>query len=178
MAGGKFDIADMTEIEPWWQDDLQSIFLSPEALVFGNPVLQAACMADAVASTAKLPLDPLFWCMGQWGSVYPFSGHLMTSNPVMGAAGLAAREIYRLNREGIMCDRDVGVCSCFYTPIWIKSHYRLQILRPRVNKGSLIRIGEPSPIWGFFQSPLSLKGQDNFGFLVFRKVTCCLQYTP
>ncbi len=176
VESGDWDVAYFTELDPLWQNDMESMILNPEALVFGNPALQMACMADSVASAAGLPRDELFWCMGQWGSTYPLTGNLNTDNTVMGAAGVAARLLYKLNREMLICDRDINSCGCVRTPIWVKSHYRLQIIRPKVNTGSSIRIGEPSPLWESYQSSPIEKGAENFGFVVMRKVTCCVFY--
>lgn len=174
VESGGWDIAYVTELDPLWQDDIKNLILNPEALVFGNPLLQLACTADAVAASVHLPRNELFWCMGQWGSAYPLTGRLNTANPIMGAAAVASRMIYKLNREYLLCDRNVNPCQCVQTPIWIKSHYRLQIVRPKANTGSAIRIGEPSPLWEAFQAPPTSKGSDNFAFIIFRKVSCCL----
>ena len=39
-----------SEVDPLWNLDALSIFQSPEALLFSNPVAQAACSVDAVAA--------------------------------------------------------------------------------------------------------------------------------
>ena len=178
VESGGWDVAYVTELDPLWQSDLESLILNPEALVFGNAALQLACTADAVSAAFGLPRDELFWCMGQWGSAYPLTGRIMTGNPVLGAAAVAGRLLYKLNRELLLCDRAVSPCRCVRTPIWIKSHYRLQIVRPKANTGSTIRIGQPSPLWEAGQAPPLEEGTDNFAFIVFRKVNCCLIWTP
>jgi len=178
VEAGGWDIAYVTELDPLWQSDLESLILNPEALVFGNAVLQLACTADAVSAAFGLPRDELFWCMGQWESAYPLTGRIMTGNPVLGAAAVAGRLLYKLNRELLLCDRAVSPCSCVRTPIWIKSHYRLQIVRPKANTGSAIRIGQPSPLWEAGQAPPLEGGTDNFAFIVFRKVNCCFRLIP
>ncbi len=178
VESGGWDVAYVTELDPLWQSDLESLILNPEALVFGNAALQLACTADAVSAAFGLPRDELFWCMGQWGSAYPLTGRIMTGNPVLGAAAVAGRLLYKLNREMLLCDRAVSPCSCVRTPIWIKSHYRLQIVRPKTNTGGTIRIGQPSPLWEAGQAPPLEEGTYNFAFIVFRKVNCCLIWTP
>ena len=57
-----------------WNDDTLSLFVNPEAALFGNPIAQFACIADAIAAEVHLPLDILFWCAGSHGSIYPFTG--------------------------------------------------------------------------------------------------------
>jgi hypothetical protein len=47
-----FDIAYMTEIDPLWQDDSLTALINPEAIVFANPIAQAACAGDCIAGTA------------------------------------------------------------------------------------------------------------------------------
>ncbi|MDI9635786.1 TraU family protein [Geitlerinema splendidum] len=59
-----FDVAYITELDPLWNADELSFILNPEAVLFGNPIAQAACAADCTAATAGFPLNPLFWCGG------------------------------------------------------------------------------------------------------------------
>ena len=51
-----------------------SFIINPEALLFGNPIAQTACVADSVAATVSQPIDPLFWCMGSWVRLSPVGG--------------------------------------------------------------------------------------------------------
>ena len=71
-----FDIFWITEIDPLWQDDALTFLLNPEAILFGNPIAQAACAADCVKSTTGLPFDSLFWCSGCQGGMYPLNGRI------------------------------------------------------------------------------------------------------
>ncbi|MGR5333745.1 TraU family protein, partial [Photobacterium damselae] len=73
MATDNFDLAYLSELDPFWDDDELSFILNPEAILFGNPIAQLACASEAAAmSTGKvLPMDALFWCMGSQGSAYP-----------------------------------------------------------------------------------------------------------
>ena len=59
-----FDVGYITEIDPLWNDDLLAFLLNPEALLFGNPVLQFSCIADSVAVNAGSPSTPF---SGAWG---------------------------------------------------------------------------------------------------------------
>ena len=54
-----FDVAYVTELDPLWQDSALTSILNPEVALFANPAATAACAADCVASTAKLPIDQL-----------------------------------------------------------------------------------------------------------------------
>jgi len=172
-----FDIGYLTETDPMWQSDLMSLVISPEALVFANPALQLACVADAVSTIADLPRNELFWCMGQWGTAYPFTGSVTTDNIVGGSAAAAAKLLYKMHRQGVICDSNISACGCTYAPIWHKSHYKMQVLRPKVLYET-IRIGEPTTLWEYgLSSPLE-KGADNFAFIVWKKVSCCMTYNP
>ena len=176
LEKGGFDIAYMTEIDPLWNNDLSAFLLNPEALLFGNPVAQLACGADSVASNAGAPIDQLFWCMGSWGDAYPLTGHIGEADPVQANAGLAARMIYKMSRETLTWDHGVDVCGPTLTPIWIKSHYRFQIVKPV--RGSIVTpIGRSDLIWGNGKDPAwgsNSNAPDNFLWMIFRKVSCCI----
>ena len=70
-----FDLSYLSELDPLWDDDQLAFVLNPEAILFANPIAQAACVADTIsASTTMFGLDTLFWCSGSQGSVYPLDG--------------------------------------------------------------------------------------------------------
>jgi len=174
-----FDIAYLTEIDPLWNDDLLSFIINPEALLFGNPVAQLSCVADAISTNMGDPINSLFWCMGSWGSAYPLSGHMNTDNYVQGNAALAARMIYKLGREALLWDTGSDVCGAVMTPIWRKDHYRMHIMKP-VRDGTCHPIGKSSLIWGSSKNPPFEAGgnaSDNFAWMLFRKRTCCVGYS-
>jgi len=164
-----FDVAYLTEVDPLWNNDLLAFFLNPEALLFANPVAQMSCMADSVASNAGIPLSPLFWCMGSWGSAYPLSGTSTDSDVTQGSAGLAARMIYKMGRQGMAFDTSSNICAAIPAPIWNKDRYRLQISRPV--RGGTVPIGRSDFIWGAGKNP-AFSG-DDFVWIMFRKRACC-----
>lgn len=174
-----YDIAYFTEIDPLWQDDLKSLIINPEAFVFGNPILGMACIADSVAATANVPRNELFWCIGNWANAYPMTGHISTSNIIKGNSGVSARMLYKMSRQGLLCDHNMGEgCQCVHTPIWQKANYRFQLLRPKTQTSSSVRLGQPTNLWEYRVTDPGIKGGENFAFLVFRKNTCCTTYTP
>ncbi len=168
-----FDLGYMTEVDPLWNNDLLSLIITPEALLFANPATQISCTADSIASNAGKTLDPLFWCMGSWGSVYPLSGHINTANPVEANAGIAARMIFKLGRMGMLWDGSLSLCRKIWLPIWIKSHYRFQIARP-VRGMQVFPLGRTSMIWGAGKNIPKARHPDSFLFMVFRKRACCV----
>ena len=170
-----FDLSYITEVDPLWNNDMLAFAINPEALVFANPAAQMSCMADSVAANAGLPLSALYWCMGSWGSAYPLTGHINDDAYVQANAAIAARMIYKLSRELLICDTGVDLCSCIPTPIWIKQNYRIQIARP-VRDFTCHPIGRSSLIWGELKNPPYSAGgnsSDNFLWVIFRKRVCC-----
>ncbi|MDF1556551.1 MAG: TraU family protein [Deferrisomatales bacterium] len=176
LESSGFDVAYMSELDPLWQEDALAMMIHPEVLLFANAAAQLACVADAVGAAADHPLDPLFWCVGSGGSVYPLSGHVSGNNFTVANATLAARMLYKLARQLQVCDTGVNVCSCVPTPIWIKSHYKMQIARPVRGSGAF-PIGQSDFLWGSMKNPPMGAGPndpDNFLWVLFRKRMCCI----
>lgn len=170
-----FDLTYLTELDPFWADDEKSAILNPEGILFGNPIAQAACLADATTSTVHTPLDSLFWCAGSWGSLYPFGGTVGDHvGGIQASSLLAARFMAKLHRQGLLWGYAgvKGLCGKYPMPLIQKSQYRLQVTYPLPQTGSCHPIGK-NPF--FFQAgrEFPYKGSD-FGYLVFRKRDCCL----
>ena len=125
-----FDMAYITEVDPLWQDDMLTAIINPEALLFGNPITNLACIADSVSSQINVSLDPLFWCKGSWGNAYPLTGNTNTKDYVEDSASVAASMIYKLHRQLILWGSwgQAGLCGYYPAPIWL----------------SLIHISEPT----------------------------------
>jgi len=170
-----FDLAYLTEIDPTWNNDLLSFILNPEALLFGNPAAQMACMADSVSSSMGWPLDPLFWCMGSWGNSYPLSGDIAQGDYISANAGLAGRMVYKMHRELLAWDPGVDKCGAVLTPIWIKSHYKVHQIKPV--RGAPMPIGRAGLLWETNKNPPYGAGSnspDNFSWMFIRRVKCCI----
>ena len=73
----------------WLEDDL-SFLLHPEAALFANLPAWAVCAADCAAASAGLPQDPLFWCAGCQGGMYPLTGNVVDHVGGVQASLLAA----------------------------------------------------------------------------------------
>ena len=173
-----FDIAYITEIDPLWQDDELTTLLNPEAAVFANPIAQAACAADCIAATAKLPLDELFWCSGCQGPMYPMNGNIGANVGMKQSGRLAAeRMVYKMHRTGLAwgTSGSKALCSKYIMPVLKKSQYRIQ----QVNPTPMVNGREAcSPIGATTILPRSgktypVKGED-MGFLLWRKRNCCV----
>jgi conjugal transfer pilus assembly protein TraU len=166
-----FDVAYLTEVDPTWGDSMLSLFKTPEALLFANPVTIHACIADAVSSAAGYSLSPLFWCTASAGTVYPFSGFKGDSDSLMAHEGLAARLQYMMARQWLACDTAITLCGCLHTPIWIRHNYRHHVMKP-VRDVWCHPFGRTDLIWGWLKNP-PMYGGNNFSWQQFRRRSCC-----
>ncbi len=168
-----YDLAYITEVDPLWNDDTLNAIINPEALLFGNPISNLACMADSVSSTLALePLDALFWCKGSWGNAYPLTGQTPSKNWVEDSASVAATMIYKMHRQLLLWGSwgQLGLCGYYPAPIWRKSAYRLQLVSPIPNPYAT-PIGTSGLLWTSGKNPPFVG--DNFGYLLFKKRECC-----
>jgi conjugal transfer pilus assembly protein TraU len=171
--GNPFDLAYMTELDPLWQSDVLASILGPEATLVANPIAQAACAIDAITSTAGFPLDPLFWCMGAWGSMYPMSESIPLDN-VQANAGVVARMLFKLHRELILWGSfgKAGLCGRYPMPIMFKSQYSIYPLWP-ILYPKRFPIGRHAfVIWGWGKN-IPVLNQLNNVWMVYRKRDCC-----
>ena len=177
LQTGNMDLAYMSEFDPAYQDDQLTMALNPDAVLFGNLVSELACVADAIATIPDqgLPIDPLFWCMGSNGAVYPLDGNNNDGyTPVQSATLLQERFNFKLHREGVVMDTSPAngaMCFASYRPILPKSRYRYQMVNP-IPDFQAHPYGHVTYLWeAGHNNPAT--GND-FGFLVFRKRNCCL----
>ena len=173
-----FDIAYMTEIDPLWQDDSLTALINPEAIVFANPIAQVACAGDCIAGTVHLPLDPLFWCAGCQGSMYPLNGNVPSSIGHVQSSRLAlSRFAYKMHREALAWGTmgSAGLCKKYLMPIMRKQQYRFQMVNPIPTVSgrfacSAIGASTMPPDAG---RAYPAAGED-MGYLVWRKRNCCV----
>jgi conjugal transfer pilus assembly protein TraU len=172
-----FDVAYLTELDPLWNDDELAFILNPEAVLFANPIAQAASAADCTAASTYLPLDKLFWIAGCQGSMYPLTGHVQAHvGGVQASVLLLERMTYKLHREGILWGTmgKQGLCSNYPMPVIKKSQYRYQMTYPVAttsNPGGCHPYGRSTALWEA-EKEFPIQGED-FGYLVWRKRSCC-----
>lgn len=167
------DLAYITEVDPLWNSDSLSAIISPEALLFANPISNLACIADSVSSQAFTPIDTLFWCKGSWGNAYPMTGNVTTQSYVEDSASVVGSLIYKLHRELLLWGSwgQLGLCGYYPAPIWRKSAYRIQIVTPIPNIFATT-IGVDGKLWTWGKN-IPFMG-DNFGYILFKKRECCV----
>lgn len=176
QQGGDFDIAYLSELDPTWKDSEMSFIFNPEAVLFGNPIAQAACAADSIASTvARFPLDFLFWCAGSQGSHYPLSGHVNSPvSPVQTALLLAERANFKLHRLRLITDSSpkLGeICNPkHHYPVTPKSRYRYEMVNQVADGRHCYPSGFSTLMWE--AGKIKPHTQEQYGFLVWRKRNC------
>ncbi|WP_454784007.1 conjugal transfer pilus assembly protein TraU [Legionella sp. WA2024007413] len=175
MQGGDFDIAYLTELDPTWQDSEMSFVLSPESVLFGNPVAASACAADAISSTlTKKPIDSLFWCAGAQGTHYPLTGHVNASiSPVQTALLLTERMNYKMHREFLVSDSSPAsgaICKEHYYTVTPKSRYRYEMVNQVADGKHCYPGGLGTLAWEL--GKIKPHTADQYGFLVWRKRNC------
>ena len=129
-----FDVMFLSEAFPHWYDGELAFLIQPEALIFGNPIAQAAQLADCTASSTPSggPIDAMFWASGCWGSHYPLTGNTGSASTQQAASLTASRAMYLIARLGFL-KRTVGsdaMCGGAKMPVLRKSQYRVQQIFP------------------------------------------------
>lgn len=175
-----FDIAYVTELDPLWVNTAAAFILSPDALLFANPVAIAACAADCLTSSTGFASDEAYWCAGCQGSMYPLVGWADEKAGSMEVASLLLQRMTnKLHREGLMwaASGEDGTCGYYVEPIMKKSNYKYQAIWPSRQTDKDVEgrccqpYGRTSYDWGMGKtSPVT--GEDHT-FQVFRKRDCC-----
>ena len=166
-----------SEFDSMWQNDELAAIIEPEATMFATIAMQLTCMADAASTNLGTPIDAMPWCIGSSGSSYPLTGHVDNDNIVQASNTVAARMIYKLCRLFMICDPANSYCagSCTYTPVWIKSHYKMYAVRPS-RTTTAHPVGVSSKLYDSGLNPPfrgTLGSNDEFLWVVHRLHRCC-----
>lgn len=177
LEKASFDVAYMTELDPLWNDDETAFILNPEAVLFNNPIAQAACAADCITASSGFSFDHLFWCGGCQGSLYPFTGTVTAHvNGVQASLLLTQRLMAKLHRQGMLHGYTgiEGLCDKYPMPIIKKTQYKTQMVYPipSTSSGNCQPLGRSEALWATGREP-PYQGED-FGYLIWRKRNCCL----
>lgn len=166
----------ITEVDPIWQSDILATFANPEAVLFANPIMQFSCAADSIAAQVYQPLDPMFWCMGSWGSVFPIDGDTGGSkDSVQDAAAIAGKLMFLMHEYALQLGTTgplsyMWACQNFYDPIWMKSAYRYDMSMP-IPEPFLQPVGMTSLVWSMLHDLPFMGG--NYVFTTFNEQDCC-----
>jgi conjugal transfer pilus assembly protein TraU len=177
MEKGSFDVGYITELDPLWNDDETGFILNPEAVLFGSPEVQAACVGDCLSASSGFSFDTLFWCGGCQGSMYPLNG--TTSAHVGGVQAsllMVQRMLAKLHRQGVLWGTvgSEAYCDKYPMPIIKKTQYKTQMTYPIPQTASrdCHPLGRSETLWGS-QKEYPYQGED-FGYLIWRKRSCCM----
>jgi conjugal transfer pilus assembly protein TraU len=174
MQSGDYDLAYLSELDPLWNDDQASLFINPEASLFGNVVAQGACAVDALAATTGASKNSLFWCMGSQGSSYPLTGHISAEYSVLqNSVLLSERMDFKLHRELFIEDssgENGAVCHVHLNPMMPKNRYRYELMNPTPDANSCHAFGHTVATWQAGKIKPNDKG--NYGYLIWRKRNC------
>lgn len=174
----EFDVAYLTELDPTWNDSTLAFILSPESVLFTNPLVRGTCAVDATKTMGgqQTAVDSLFWCQGAQGSTYPISGFVAyQTSPLSAALLLAERLNFKLHREILIWD-SAGVDGerlCYETPhpVMPKSRYRYQLVNTLSAANRCYPFGASVTTWE--TGHIKPSEGDNFGYLVWKKRNCC-----
>lgn len=173
------DVLFLSEVDPTWNDDILSAMLAPETLLISNPIALMACIADSVAAAFTWPLDPLFWCAGSSGYLYPMDGNVSGSGNDLNASMLMVyRMLAKLARVGLETWSSADgslICSDMPTGLIVKSQYKFQLIYPIANSsgdGCCYPMGRTPFTWGLAKE-IPAVGED-FVWLMWKLQRCCL----
>lgn len=181
LESSSFDVAYMSEYDVTWNDEKLQSFLNPEAILFGNPLAQAACAIDCGAATTTTAIDSMFWCAGCLGNMYPFSGanadHI---GGVQNSSLLTTRILAKMHRIGLAQETSTSnddingpLCRKHRALKIKKSQYKLQLVNPKSSSDGIgcWPLGLTDTLYSpFMEYPYD--GQD-WGYLIWRKKSCC-----
>lgn len=175
-AGGysDLDLMYMSELDPTWNDSTLAFYTNPESAAVANPAAQAACAADSISSTTGKPITELFWCAGQWGTMYPLSGWSERSTDIIrGSSKRTAQTLNALHRRGMAWKTmgDDAMCSGQIDPILPKQQYKFSMMHPRAETQKAHVMGESTKKWGAGRW-FPIKGEEPV-YLIWRWNDCC-----
>jgi conjugal transfer pilus assembly protein TraU len=178
IADGYMDMDVMftSELDPTWNNSTLSFFQQPEAALVANPVSMAACALDATAATIGAPLDDMFWCAGNWGDLYPFTGFGSTANGMPWNTSLLMARALAVQHRRALAWRTMGSdaqCGAVIDPMFVKSQYKASMFFPVAEADSSHLIGLPTMFWGDWRA-IPATGEDAV-YMIFRWQDCCLR---
>ena len=168
------DVMYLSEVDPTWSSDELAFFTNPEAALLGTPFAVAACIPDAIAANIKEPMKELYWCAGSWGTIYPFSGHLLGRDGILKTtSAMSVRTLAALHRRGLewgTIGRDAQ-CGGQIAVTLPKNQYRFSLFYPSPETTDNHALGESELLWGMARTIPSV-GEDPV-YVIWRWLDCC-----
>lgn len=177
-----WDLAYMTELDPFWDDAWGSFLLAPESALFASVPAVAACSADCAAAAVGSPRPELFWCAGCQGSLYPLAGWAAAATSHAQAWHLLTQRMtVKLAREGVLWAAygKKGQCGPYFEPIPRKDVWRSQLIYPTVRaKGPSCYQPLGAPIQPWIAGRTYPGNGEDGALLLWRMRDCCQTASP
>ena len=168
------DVMYLSEVDPTWSNDELAFFTNPEAALLGTPFAVAACIPDAIAANIKEPMKELYWCAGAWGTIYPFSGHVLGRDGILKTtSAMSVRTLAALHRRGFEWGTigEQAQCGGEIAPYLPKNQYRFSLFYPSPETSDNHALGESEMLWGMARTMPSV-GEDPV-YVIWRWLDCC-----
>jgi conjugal transfer pilus assembly protein TraU len=162
-----FDLMYLSEIDPMWNNDLLTLLLNPEAIIFSTPAAFGWCAADCITTTADNQKEDFFGCAGCDGHLYPFTGNINPQpDPVAGSSLITQRVLASLHRKGLSTKTigDEAMCKPEYSPTIPRSQYRFSMMYPVPESTSGASKSISVPFIGDPSNPEDQKANDSKDF--------------
>jgi len=179
-GAGMFGDYYFSEIDPLWNIDTLGIYQAPETMLFTNPIAQASCAVDSVAAAVWYPIDYMFWCVGGWGPMYPYTGNAMVAHSDQQLNGLVAMKFLGQQARRTLMYKTVGpsaMCSPHMFIFPVKGGYKYDPVVPIAYGGDdPIYMGETEWKWGYTgggSGPTNIPLNQDAGVLIFQGKQCC-----
>jgi conjugal transfer pilus assembly protein TraU len=167
------DLMFLSELDPTWAFDELAFWTTPEIALTSNPIVQAACVGDAIAANADEPLDELFWCAGSWGGLYPLVGTTLAPDSAPEVTSLLAmRSLAAMHRRGLSW-RTMGsdtLCRGKIDPFLPKTQYAMSMWHPVAEARGKHALGESTLTWGDWRN---VPGEGDAVYIAWRWNDCC-----
>lgn len=168
----------LTEIDPYYNNDVLGAIFAPESTIFANPLAQFACAVDSVAASAGYPMDALFWCAGTWGSIYPLTGNTQHVADAFATNNLIQAKFIARNHRMFLLNQTIGpsaICFSHPNPIIVKSQYRYNQVAPIPRKGRAVQTGD---FGRFLTQPFitNVPTQEHTVNLIWQGKQCCVRF--
>lgn len=158
-----FDLMYLSEIDPMWNNDLLTLLLNPEAIIFSTPAAFAWCAADCIMTTADNQKEDFYGCAGCDGHLYPFTGNINPQpDPVAGSSLITQRVLASLHRKGL-AHRTIGdeaMCKPEYHPTIPRSQYKFSMMAPVPQASSNVAKNIAAPFIGDPDNPDDVEAND------------------
>ena len=175
--GTDFAVGWMSEYDITFNNEVASLIMNPEALLYANPIAQAACAFDTAKALVDFPINRLHWCAASMGSLYPLTGVDGNHQSLVSSALLVTYRMIAKMHRMLQFHRTSGssaLCQPQLSPKWVKNQYKTQLVYPvAMSKGrnACQVIGAPTVIYEHFKiKPVTGEG---FGILIWRKKSWC-----